>query len=161
MATKPITCPYDEGIGFRFYRSNLVLDEGNTNSLPIYLEMNDLVDESVAFSKSRVILKAGKCYLLSQTDIGDNLGYVSFIAVKAVYPTNTVESRKYIQWTYLNDTYYMGELMVLSGKSLSATDSIYEGWLLSKPGVYSNQGGIVFCNTHSDVDVKLEILVCK
>jgi len=161
MATKPITCPYDEGVGFRFYRSNLVLDEGNTNNLPIYLEMSDLVDESVSFSKSRVILKAGKCYLLSQTDIGDNQGYVSFIAVKAVYPSSTVESRKYIQWTYLNDTYYMGELMVLSGKKLSASDSINEGWLLSKPGVYSNLGGIVFCNPHSDVDVKLEILVCK
>jgi hypothetical protein len=55
----------------------------------------------------------------------------------------------------------MGELMVLSGKRISATDSIYEGWLLSKPGVYSDLGGIVFTNPHSDIDVKLEILVCK
>lgn len=161
MATKPITCPYDEGTGFRFYRGSLVLDEGNSMKLPIYLDMKDLLEETVSFSKSRVTLKAGKCFLLEQTDIGDDLGYVSFIGVKAVFPSTTVESRKYLEWTYLGNTYYMGELMVLSGKRISATDSIYEGWLLSKPGVYSDLGGIVFCNTHSDIDVKLEILVCK
>jgi len=161
MATKPIICPYDEGTGFRFYRGSLVLDEGNIMKLPIYLDMKDLLEETVSFSKSRVTLKAGKCFLLQQTDIGDDLGYVSFLGVKAVFPSTTVESRKYLEWTYLGNTYYMGELMVLSGKRISATDSIYEGWLLSKPGVYSDLGGIVFCNTHSDIDIKLEILVCK
>jgi hypothetical protein len=89
------------------------------------------------------------------------LGYVSFIAIKAVFPSSTVESRKYLEWTYLGNTYYMGELMVLSGKRISATDSIYEGWLLSKPGVYSDLGGIVFTNPHTNIDIKLEILVCK
>jgi hypothetical protein len=129
--------------------------------LPIYLEMQDLLDETVSFSKSRVTLKSGRSFLLEQTNIGDNLGYVSFISVKVVFPSSTVESRKYLEWTYLGNTYYMGELMVLSGKRISASDSIYEGWLLSKPGVYSDLGGIVFTNPHSDIDVKLEILVCK
>lgn len=160
MATQPITCPYDEGTGFRFHRGNLVLDEGGMN-LPVYLELSDMFQETSAFSKSRAFLKAGKCFLLSQTNVGDNDGYVSFIAVKAVFPDSTVESKKYLEWTYLGNTYYMGELMVLSGKKLSTTDSIQEGWLLSKPGVYSELGGIVFCNPHVDIDVKLEILVCK
>ena len=91
MATKPIACPYDEGTGFRFYRGNLVLDEGSTMKLPIYLEMKDLFDETVSFSKSRVTLKSERSFLLEQTDIGDNLGYVSFISVKAVFPSSTVE----------------------------------------------------------------------
>lgn len=160
MATQPITCPYDEGTGFRFHRGNLVLDDGGMK-LPVYLELRDMFQETPAFSKNRVFLKANKCFLLSQTDIGDNDGYVSFIAVKATFPASVVESKKYLEWTYLGKTYYMGELMVLSGKKISTTDSIQEGWLLSKPGVYSELGGIVFCNTHSDIDVKLEILVCK
>lgn len=160
MATQPVQCPYDEGTGFRFHRGNLVLDEGGSK-LPIYLELSDMFQETPAFSKSRVFLKASKCFLLSQTNMGDNDGYVSFIAVKAVYPSSTVESRKYIEWTYLDKTYYMGELMVLSGKKISTTDSIEKGWLLSKPGIYSDLGGIVFCNPHTDIDIKLEILVCK
>lgn len=160
MATQPIICPYDEGTGFRFHRGNLVLDEGKIN-LPVYLQLSDMRQETPAFSKSRVFLKASKCYLLSQTNIGDDDGYVSFLAVKATFPSSTVESKKYLEWTYLDKTYYMGELMVLSGKKLSTTDSIQEGWLLSKPGVYSDLGGIVFCNPHPDIDIKLEILACK
>lgn len=160
MATQPITCPYDEGTGFRFHRGNLVLDDGGMK-LPVYLELRDMFQETPAFSKNRVFLKANKCFLLSQTNVGDDDGYVSFIAVKATFPSTVVESKKYLEWTYLGNTYYMGELMVLSGKNLSTTDSIQEGWLLSKPGVYSELGGIVFCNTHSDIDIKLEILVCK
>ena len=160
MATQPITCPYDEGTGFKFHRGNLVLDDGGMK-LPVYLELHDMFQETSAFSKNKVFLKSGKCFLLSQTNIGDDDGYVSFIAVKAIFPSSIVESKKYLEWTYLGNTYYMGELMVLSGKNLSTTDSIQEGWLLSKPGVYSELGGIVFCNTHSDIDIKLEILVCK
>jgi hypothetical protein len=160
MATQPIQCPYDEGTGFRFHRGNLVLDDGGSK-LPVYLELSDMLQETSAFSKSRVFLKSSKCFLLSQTNVGDGDGYVSFIIVKATYPQSTVESKKYIEWIYLGETYYMGELMVLSGKKLSTTDSIQEGWFLSKPGLNSELGGIIFCNTHIDIDVKLDILVCK
>lgn len=161
MATKPITCPYLEGEGFKFYRSNLVFDDGKSSNLPIYMELSDMLTETTAFSKSKVNLRAGKCFLLSQNDIGNQLGYVSFILVKAIFPSNIVESRKYLEWTYMGKTYPMGELLALSGMMLSATDSIYEGWLLAKPNEYSDLGGIVFCNTQSDIDIKLEILVCK
>jgi hypothetical protein len=161
MATKPVTCPYGQGEGFKFYRSNLVFDDGKSTNLPIYMELNDMLQETSAFSKSRVNLKSGKCFLLSQNDVSDNLGYSSFILVKAVFPANIVESKKYLEWTYLGKTYPMGELLALSGRMLSASDSIYEGWLLAKPNQYSDLGGIVFCNTQTDIDIKLEILVCK
>jgi hypothetical protein len=161
MATKPITCPYLEGEGFKFYRSNLVFDDGKSTNLPIYMELSDMLQETTGFSKSKVNLRAGKCFLLSQNDIGNKLGYVSFILVKAIFPNNIVESRKYLEWTYMGKTYPMGELLALSGMMLSATDSIYEGWLLAKPNEYSDLGGIVFCNTQSDIDIKLEILVCN
>lgn len=161
MATQPITCPYGEGEGFKFYRGNLVLDDGKSMYPPIYMEFSDLLLDSSSFSKSSITLKSGKCFLLSQNDISNELGYVSFILVKAAFPQSTVESRKYLEWTYMGNTYYMGELMALSGKMLSATDSILEGWLLSKPNQYSDRGGIVFCNNQSGIDIKLEILVCR
>jgi hypothetical protein len=161
MATQPIICPVPEVPGFEFFRGNLVLDDGTQSFPPIYMMLKDMVEDLNAFSKSKVTVKAGSCFLLSQTDIGDNMGYVSFIAVKATYPSNTVESKKYMTWEYEDVTNNMGTLMVLSGARISAVSSIYEGWLLSKPGTYSQGGGIVFCNPHTDIDIKLEILVAR
>jgi hypothetical protein len=161
MATQPVICPVPEVPGFTFSRGSLVLDDGTKTTPPVYLDLKDMQEELVSFSKSRVILKASKCFLLSQTDIGDDLGYVSFIAIKATFPDLTVESKKYLTWTYEGVTNNMGTLMVLSGKRISAISSVYEGWLLSKPGVYSQNGGIVFCNPHSNIDIKLEILVAR
>ena len=120
-----------------------------------------MVEEIDSFSKSSINLKATKCFILSQIDIGDNLGYVSFIAVKAVFPAGTLESRKYLNWTYDGVTYNMGTLMVLSGGRISSTGSTYEGWFLAKPSTYSPNGGILFCNPHSDIDIKLEFLVAR
>ena len=161
MATQPITCPVPQVPGFTFFKGNLVLDDGTKSTPPVYMFLNDIIEEIQAFSKSTVNLKSNKCFLLSQTDIGDSLGYVSFIAVKATFPTSTLESKKYLSWTYEGINNNMGTLMVLSGKKLSSVSSIYEGWLLSKPGVYSQNGGILFCNPHSDIDIKLEILVAR
>ena len=165
MATQPIKCPYDLLEGFRFYKGNLVLDNGMTNNPPNYLLMKDLKTGIDNFSRSRITLKPGACFLLSQTDIGNNQGYVSFIAVKAIYPSSTLESRKYINWTYQGNTNYMGELMVLSGQRISSSDSEFEGWNLSKPGTLASDsvgnGGIVFHNPSTEITVKLEILVCE
>jgi len=161
MATQPVTCPYTQPAGFNFFRGNLVLDDGSKATPPVYMELSDILEEVQSFSKSRSSLKSGQCYILTQTDIGDELGYVSFIAVKATFPSGTLESKKYLNWTYQENTYTMGTLMILSGKRLSSVSSIYEGWLLSKPGVYSQNGGILFCNPHQDIDIKLEILVAR
>ena len=161
MATQPIVCPVEQVPGFTFFKGNLVLDDGTRSTPPVYMFLNDLVEEIQSFSKSTVKLKATKCFLLSQTDIGDDLGYVSFIAIKATFPASTLESKKYLTWEYEGITNNMGTLMVLSGKKLSSVSSDYEGWLLSKPGTYSQNGGITFCNPHSDMDIKLEILVAR
>ncbi len=159
MATKPIACPYDTPEGFRFYRDNLVLDDGTKSSPPKYLSMKDIFIGFDSFSKSRVSLNAGESFLLSQSDIGDDLGYVSFIAIKAKFPADVVESKKYLTWVYKGQTMNMGELMVLSGSKQYATDSSYEGWNLSKPNEYLNNGGMIFNNPHTDFQIKLEILI--
>lgn len=161
MATKPITCPTSVPEGFVFYKGNLVIDDGLSSSPSVILSMKDIFSEIGNFSKIRTTLKPGKCFLLSQTDVADIYGYVNFIGVKAIFGTSVVESKKYLTWEYEGVTYNMGELMVLSGKRISTTSSIPEGWFLSKPGVYSQNGGILFCNPHSDIDIKLEILVAN
>lgn len=163
MATQPINCPYDVTEGLRFYKEDLVLDDGNSMNPIKYLSLSDLSIPVNKFSRSRVTLSPGSRSLLSQSDIADENGYVSFIAVKAVYPSTVVESRKYINWTYQGNINNMGELMVLSGPKVSTINSEYLGWNLSKPGTVSGNigdGGISFYNPSTDITVKLEILVC-
>ena len=159
MATRPIACPYDTPEGFRFYRENLVLDDGTKTSPPKYLSMKDLFINVDSFSKSRVSLNPGESFLLSQSDIGDSDGYVSFIAIKAKFNPAVIESKKYITWKYKEQTMNMGELMVLSGTKQYSTDSGYDGWNLSKPNEYLSNGGMIFTNPHADFQVKLEILI--
>ncbi len=158
MATRPVTCPYDTPEGFRFYRDNLVLDDG-MGTPKKYLSMNDFLINVDSFSRSRVSLDPGRSFLLSQSDIGDDLGYVSFIAIKAKFPDTIVESKKYLTWVYKGQTMNMGELMVLSGAKQYSTDSTYDGWNLSRPNDYINNGGMIFTNPHTDFQIKLEILI--
>ena len=158
MATRPVACPYDTPEGFRFYRDNLVLDNG-MGTPQKYLSMKDFLVDVDSFSKSRVSLNSGESFLLSQSDIGDDLGYVSFIAIKAKFPDTIVESKKYLTWVYKGQTMNMGELMVLSGAKQYSTDSTYDGWNLSKPNAYINNGGMIFTNPHADFQIKLEILI--
>jgi hypothetical protein len=158
MATRPVACPYDTPEGFRFYRDNLVLDNG-MGTPQKYLSMKDLLIGVDSFSKSRVSLNHGESFLLSQSDIGDDLGYVSFIAIKAKFPDTIVESKKYLTWVYKGQTMNMGELMVLSGAKQYSTDSTYDGWNLAKPNDYINNGGMIFTNPHVDFQIKLEILI--
>lgn len=158
MATRPVACPYDTPEGFRFYRDNLVLDNG-TGTPQKYLSMKDFLIDVNSFSKSRVSLNSGQSFLLSQSDVGDDMGYVSFIAVKAKFPDTIVESKKYLTWVYKGKTMNMGELMVLSGAKQYSTDSTYDGWNLSKPNDYVNNGGMIFTNPHADFQIKLEILI--
>jgi hypothetical protein len=159
MATRPVICPPDGPEGFLFNRGDLVLDDGTQSTPPTYLIMSDLELEVETYSRSRVTLRPGKSSLISQTDIADEKGYVSFIAIRADYPAGTVESRKYINWLYKGNLNYMGELMVLSGKRMSSVDSTDEGWNLSHPNLFTNNGGIIISNPHSDITVKLEILM--
>lgn len=160
MATQPITCPYDVVEGFRFYRGNLILDDGLTNNPPVYMFLKDLSTVITNFSKGRFNLRAGKSYLLSQTDIAESNGYVSFIAVKATFPT-ALQTKKYLLWKYKDQTFNMGDLMVLSGGPYSTSDSEFIGWNLSQPGVTFPEGGIIFTNPHSDMDIKMEFLVAS
>lgn len=159
MSTRPVICPGEGQEGFLFNRGNLVIDDGTHTNLPSYLLMNDLELEISSYSRSRINVGPGKSFLLSQTDIADNYGYVSFIAVRVDYKPETVESKKYIEWEYDGNVNYLGELMVLSGKRTSSINSAEEGWDLSNPSEFFSGGGIIFSNPHPDFSVRMEILI--
>jgi hypothetical protein len=158
MATRPVKCPYDEVPGFKFNRGFLVLDDGKSNYPDKFIKIDDIVDPIISYSKITTNILPNSCYLLSQVDITDENGYVSFILVKSTFPNNLVESRKYLTWEYQSYTYNMGKLMVLSGLDIVDFTSTNSGWNISHPTV-SPDGGIIFCNPHSDITIKLEILV--
>lgn len=161
MATRPIKCPYDEDSGFRFNRGYLVLDTPTTNYPEKFIRFDDMFEEVTSYSKMRVNLTPSSCYLLSQTDISDSEGFVSFILVKSIFPDSTLETRKYLTWEYQGEIYDMGKIMILSGPKVTDFSSQPEGWNISQPGTIYDNGGIIFCNPHSDITIKLEILVAR
>jgi hypothetical protein len=161
MATRPVNCPYDEDPGFRFNRGYLVLDTPTTNYPEKFIRMDDMFEEITSYSKLRVNLLPSSCYLLSQTDISDSQGFVSFILVKSIFPDGTLETKKYLTWEYDGYTYDMGKLMLLSGENITDFSSSPAGWNISQPGTVYENGGIIFCNPHSDITIKLEILIAR
>lgn len=161
MATRPVICPYIEPEGLKFERTNLVIDSNSMANPQIVLMLEDLLFDVPAYSKSTINLKASTCALISQADIADPGGFVSFIAIKAVYPAGTLEKDKFITWQYRGREYFMGELTVLSGANVTTFDSEEYGWNLAKPGPIYQDGGITVCNPHTDKRVILEILVCR
>jgi hypothetical protein len=161
MATRPVICPYIEPEGIKFERTNLVIDSNNMANPQVLLMLEDLIFDVPAYSKSTINLKGGTCALISQADIADPGGYVSFVAVKANYPAGTLEKDKFVTWSYRSEEYYMGELLVLSGANITTFDSEEYGWNLTKPGPIYQDGGITICNPHTDKRVILEVLVCR
>ena len=161
MATRPIKCPYDEDSGFRFNRGYLVLDTPATNYPEKFIRFDDMFEEISSYSKLRINLTPSSCYLLSQTDISDSEGFVSFILAKATFPDSTLETRKYLTWEYQDGIYNMGKIMLLSGNVVTDFSSFPSGWNISQPGTVYSNGGIIFCNPHSDITIKLEILIAR
>jgi hypothetical protein len=159
MATQPITCPYDVDSGFRLNRGDLILDDGKTMNPPVYMVLKDLSLELNNFSKGSFNLSPGGSFTLSQSDVADSNGFVTFLAIKAIFPPSTVESKKYLLWEHKGQTYNLGELMILSGGPYSTSDSELIGWNLSNPGNVFPEGGITFLNPHANIPIKLEFLV--
>jgi hypothetical protein len=161
MATRPIICPYVEDTGFRFNRGYLVLDTPTTNYPEKFIRFDDMFETITSYSKLRVKLLPESCYLLSQTDIADSEGFVSFILAKSTFPEKTLETRKYLTWEYQSSVYNMGKLMVLSGINITDFSSEPAGWNISQPGSVYEDGGIIFCNPHADITITLEILIAR
>ena len=51
--------------------------------------------------------------------------------------------------------------MLLTGLNITDFSSEPAGWNISQPGTVYTDGGIIFCNPHTDITIKLEILVAR
>jgi hypothetical protein len=162
MATRPPICPPNQVPGFAFNRSALVevSADGKYGFNPV-IDLKDFLFETKSFSHLKISLAETKSYLLSQTDIGDDRGYVDFIVIKVIYPSDVPASKKYLEWSYDGSNFFIGELMILSGRRTSSTNSKELGWNISSDDVFYGGGGITFTNPHSEIKVKIEILVAR
>ena len=68
---------------------------------------------------------------------------------------------RWVTWEYQGKTYYMGEIMILSGPNVTTVDSTEIGWNLAFPGPVYQNGGIRICNPHTGKRVRVEIMVCR
>jgi len=179
MATRPKICPPANIPGFIFFRDKFVLQEDFVNTT--FFDFSKMIDVVTAYSRSQITLGPNKSVLVTQNDIGNSVGFVRWIAVKVRYPqpvnpilfnsevpiipgvptpTNgTPQTQKYIEWTYLGKTNYIGELMILTGNPGGSSSSLTTGWNLSSDNPDFPSGGITFTNPHSDFSVKLEMIV--
>jgi hypothetical protein len=160
MATRPVPCP-PEPAGFKFEKSDLVIDSGTALNAQMMVSLKDFEMEVSAFSKVNLNLAPGTCSFLSQTDIVDPSGFVNFIVFKGIYPDDVLPKDRWVTWEYQGKTYYMGEIMILSGPNITTVDSGEIGWNLSFPGPVYQNGGIKICNSHTGKRVRVEIMVCR
>lgn len=77
--------------------------------------------------KSRILLKEGQTnYLLNHLGMGDN---ATLVIIKAIYnPKSVNEPDNYIQYSYYTDltkTYYMNQLLILTGNSTHRIPQLY------------------------------------
>jgi hypothetical protein len=180
MATRPIICPPIPQPGWVFFKDQFVLEEDYVNTP--FFDFKKLKVDVMSYSRLRITLKRSKSVTLSQTDIGLD-GFVQWIAVKVKYPTpinpilygsqvpiipgvptppnGTPQVQKYIHWTYQENTYNLGDMMILSGLPEGSTDAEVTGWNLTTDPLVHPGGGIIFTNPHPDFDVKLEILIAR
>jgi hypothetical protein len=179
MATRPKICPPANIPGFIFFRDKFVLQEDFVNTT--FFDFSKMIDVVTAYSRSQITLGPNKSVMFTQSDIGDAQGFVRWIAVKVRYPqpinpilfnsevpiipgvptpiNGTPQTQKYINWSYLGQTNYIGELMILTGNPGGSSDSLPSGWNLGWNNPEFPAGGITFNNPHADFSVKLELIV--
>ena len=109
----------------KFLNGDVVAIEGvNTIDRQI---LNDLRIPYTQLLRGRVVLKAGQVnYLLNHLGLGDN---ATFLSIAARYDVNSkIEEDNYINFNYYPDltkTYYMDQLMILTGNSTHRIPQLY------------------------------------
>jgi hypothetical protein len=159
MATPPLICNTIEFEGSIFQRCNLQVIKGTTVIREISLcDTNIVVSDYSSFN--------GCVYPSSSLLLNtENLGGISFIMIKASYPTSLPVSSRFINIIYNNKFLPMANLTILTanpGSSNWAPNRIWDlnpnGSELASP--YFSDGGMLLYNPHG-VKVNVEILLAN
>ena len=160
MASKPrpIQCPPSAPNGFLFDRAELVLfEDGNVTDM---LDMSDMLEDVYAFSRIKRKIKPGGSFLISQSDVSDDLGFVDNIIIRIDYPLTTTVQKRYAYWYYTGTRYNIGELMILSGGRVDLLGGSL-GWKLTPDDPFYNTGGIILENPSESSIINVEILIAR
>lgn len=177
---KYLDCHPPRSLAISFKDCDLIIREGMDTLESVSLcdfKLEGLInDENLPNSRSaikKIILKPNEEYTLVSPEIGQQQGEVQMIIVKVTYLFEHEESDRYITWKYKNETYPLGELMILTGRT--KLNETWKGWDLSyysstsnisfnppfNPPVSQpdlNEGGIIFKNiTQHNVDIEIFI----
>lgn len=177
MATRPKLCANQDLPGITFNKDSVIASEAD--GISKLFDLSSVKFTASAFSKSKITLKPEQSARISQSDITDTNGYVKLVVIKVQYPepvstpsgptipgiiqptSGTPQIKKYITWEYEGNVFYVGELMILTGKSLGSTNSEASGWNMTDQNLPYNYipGGIILTNPHTNITVKIEVLL--
>lgn len=160
MASKPrpIICPPSLSNGFLFDRAELVLSEDG--DIIDMMDLSDLFQNVSSFSKIRRKIRPLETFAIDQSDVGDDLGFVSNIVISIKYPKETKIQNRYAYWYYMGVKYHIGELMVLTGERVDLIGGSL-GWTLTPGDVFYETGGIVIENPHASSIINVDILIAR
>lgn len=158
MATPPIVCNTIDFEGAIFQRCNLQVVRGTTVLREISLCDTDIVLNN--YSSFSGCVYGNSSLILSS----EGLGEISFIMIKATYPSTLPVSNRYINIIYNGQYLPMANLTILTGNPSDISPYFYDrGWDLDPNGSdiespFFNQGGMILYNPHS-VRVNVEVIL--
>lgn len=158
MATPPQVCNTIEFEGIIFQRCNLQAVRGTTVLRGISLCDTDIVINN--FTSFNGCVYPNSTLILNS----DGIGEISFIMIKASYPTTLPVASRYINMIYNGNYLPMGNLTILTGNPGDYSPYLADrGWDLDPNGSdiespYFSEGGMLLYNPHS-VRVNVEVIL--
>jgi hypothetical protein len=158
MATPPLVCNTIPFEGAIFQRCNLQVINGTTVIREISFCDTDIILNN--FSSFSGCVYGNSTLLLNSEDLGE----LSFIMIKATYPTTLPVSSRFINIIYNGAYLPMANLTILTGNPNDYSPYLPgRGWDLDPNGSdiespYFSQGGMLIYNPHS-VRVNVEVIL--
>jgi len=158
MATAPLICNTIEFEGAIFQRCNLQIIQGTTVIRELSLCDTDITINN--FSSFSGCVYGNSSLLLSS----EGLGEISFVMIKASYPSTLPIVSRFINIIYNGAYLPMANLTILTGNPSNYSPQIpNRGWDLDPNGSdiespYFSNGGMLLYNPHS-VRVNVDVII--
>ena len=160
MATGPLICDTIDFEGSVFQRDTLQIIQGTTVLRSVFLGDTDITLNDYA-SFNGCVYPASSLLLNA-----DGMGELSFIMIKATFPTTLPVASRFINIIYKGKYLPMGGLTILTGNPETGSPAILgRGWDLDPNGSeltspYYSEGGMLLYNPHS-VRVSIEVILAS
>ena len=154
MATPPIICDTIQFEGAIFQRCNLQVVQGTTILREVSFCDTDIILDG--FSSFSGCIYPGSTLVLTAEGLSD----VSFVLIKATYPSTLLTESKFINVIYQGAYLPMSNLTILTGNAGALVDGKWDldpnGSDIESP--FFNDGGMLLYNPHN-VRVNVEVIL--